>query len=198
MTQWYRLGARKDYEIAVISDPDIPAAQEGIKAVLLDDWQRFEDSFDFVHYTRDSKPYKEAWYIKKRYYDHPVYKYNVYGLFGREQKVTLAVVFRVIRIGDRNVIRLIDCIGDLTCMGSMSSLLDHVLAEYDAEYVDCYEVGIEDASMQQSGWKKTEGSGNIIPNYFAPFLRENIDIYYFSSDKDIVLFKGDGDQDRPN
>lgn len=198
MTQWYRLRKMDKYEIAIINDYDIPAVSEGVPFILMDNWDMFEKNFDFSNYSKESKPYKEAWYIKKRYYDHPIYKYSVYGLLNESKKVALAVVFRVIQINGKKIVRLIDCIGDFNYMGLMSSLLDSVLAENDAEYVDCYEVGVKDEYMQEAGWKRTEGSGNIIPNYFAPFTQENIDIYYFSGDPDIVLFKGDGDQDRPN
>ena len=42
----------------------------------------------------------------------------------------------------------------------------------------------------------------IIPNYFEPFLKKNIKIYFFIDrsleDSRIIIFKGDGDQDRPN
>lgn len=41
---------------------------------------------------------------------------------------------------------------------------------------------------------------SIIPVYFEPFLKENIDIYFaFKSEyKNYTIFKGDSDQDRPN
>ena len=39
---------------------------------------------------------------------------------------------------------------------------------------------------------------NIIPNYFSPFIRENIDIYIRYNDDSTRFFKADGDQDRPN
>ena len=38
-----------------------------------------------------------------------------------------------------------------------------------------------------------------IPNYFEPFERINVDIYFAASvSKGLVLFRGDGDQDRPS
>ena len=40
---------------------------------------------------------------------------------------------------------------------------------------------------------------NILPNYLTPPLFENTEYYYFTSCPDqFVLFKADGDQDRPN
>ena len=68
------------------------------------------------------------------------------------------------------------------------------------EYVDIYEVGIEDEILENSGFlERVEKDVNIIPNYFEPFVQENIEIYYMSNCKDkFRMFKGDGDQDRPS
>ena len=47
--------------------------------------------------------------------------------------------------------------------------------------------------------ERREGDANILPNYLQPPLFENTEYYYFTSDPGrFVLFKADGDQDRPN
>lgn len=198
MVQWYRLRELDDYSVAKIADKTIPGGDKSGEFVRLDTWESVMENFDFDGYTKESKPYKEAWYIKKRYFDHPIYDYDVYGLMTPSGKVGLMMIFRIIKVNGINVVRLIDCIGNFALIKSSTGLLDKILTDYDAEYVDCYETGLPESYMKESGWMKTEGSGNIIPNYFAPFTQENIDIYYFSSDPETVLFKGDGDQDRPN
>ena len=41
----------------------------------------------------------------------------------------------------------------------------------------------------------------IIPNYFEPVINENIDILFAYKKKENIkfnIYKGDGDQDRPN
>lgn len=39
---------------------------------------------------------------------------------------------------------------------------------------------------------------NIIPNYFSPFVKENIEINFFAWDKNnIHVYRGFDDQDRP-
>ena len=46
-----------------------------------------------------------------------------------------------------------------------------------------------------------ESNDMIIPEYFNPFEKKNIDIYFFSNTKQInkvKIFKGDGDMDRPS
>lgn len=198
MIQWYRLHPQNSYSIAKIVDDEIPNVESSAEYIEIASWDDLEKIFDFENYTKAAKPYKEAWYIKKRYFDHPKYNYNIFGIKKADGKVSLLLIFRVISVNDHNIVRLVDCIGDFSAIERASKVLDDVLNKYESEYVDCYETGLPDELMINSGWKKTEGSGNIIPNYFAPFTQENIDIYYFSSDPDIVLFKGDGDQDRPN
>ena len=47
--------------------------------------------------------------------------------------------------------------------------------------------------------ERVEGDGCIIPNYLTPPVHENTEYYYFTNKPEsFVLFKADGDQDRPN
>jgi hypothetical protein len=199
MTHWYRLCKKDSYSIAKVENANIPIVTgNSIKYLKLDSWGDVIKFFDFSdYYNKKPKPLKEEWYIKKRYFDHPIYNYDVYGVIDKSGEHTL-IVFRKIYVGEAVVLRLIDCIGNNDIFRDTSTMMDDLLEKIGAEYVDCYEVGICDEIFQEGGWLKVESSGNIIPNYFAPFVQENIDIYYFSTDSDIVLFKGDGDQDRPN
>ncbi|MDA1382070.1 hypothetical protein PCI56_26850 [Plesiomonas shigelloides subsp. oncorhynchi] len=49
-----------------------------------------------------------------------------------------------------------------------------------------------------SGFIKSSESV-IIPNYFEPFEMRNVKIdYAYKANKDLVIFRGDSDQDRPN
>ncbi len=200
MIQWYRLNPKQEYRIAKIKNAYIPQISNNNKAYIkLNTYKEFEEYFDFDSYQNSlPKPFKEAWYIKKRYYNHPIYKYEIYGLQNNTKKVDTIFIFRKICVDGHNVLRLIDCIGKFKDISFATAMIDKLLQEYDAEYVDCYECGLPEQMFIEAGWLKTEDSENIIPNYFKPFVQENIDIYYFSTDKEIVLFKGDGDQDRPN
>ena len=77
--------------------------------------------------------------------------------------------------------------------------IDKMLKEKH-EYIDIYEVGIEDEILENSGFiERVEEDSNIIPNYFEPFIQKNIEIYYMSNcNSKFRMFKGDGDQDRPS
>lgn len=200
MTQWYRLRRKEEYKIVRIVDPRIPQPSgQQSEFRKYETWEELTADFDFeAYYKTDPKPLKEDWYVKKRYFFHPIYEYDIYGVTDDSHKVSAIFVCRPVHINGSCVLRLVDCIGDPEKIKSATAMIDHLLAQYDAECADCYEAGVPDSFFLEAGWIKTEETENIIPNYFAPFVQENVDIYYFSTDPDVILFKGDGDQDRPN
>lgn len=202
MTHWYRLNKHKDiFKIANIFDKEIPYAEscDQINLIELKEYSVFEDKFDFHKYENSNpKPRKERSYIERRYFKHPIYCYNVYGVEGVSGKMDTVFVFRIQECNGVRALRLIDCIGVLNNITRITMAIDELMVQYDTEYIDCYETGLKDEMFLCSGWKKVIESGNIIPNYFSPYMQENIDINFFSTDPDVVLFKGDGDQDRPN
>ena len=67
------------------------------------------------------------------------------------------------------------------------------------EYVDFYTLGFNEKYIESAGFRKREENCcNIIPNYFEPFERENVDIWVQYDNENTVFFKADGDQDRCN
>ena len=65
-----------------------------------------------------------------------------------------------------------------------------------------YSFGVPINLLEEAGLTNRKNEeGLIIPNYFEPFVKENVDITYAYKADDhhppIRLFKGDGDQDRP-
>ncbi len=200
MTHWYRLGKNSDFKIALVKDNEIPNIQKNDTTYKkYDNWNDLLKDFDFnKYYENNPKPLKEDRYVRRRYFDHPVYNYEVYGHINNLGKAETLFVFRKENYEDECCIRFIDCIGNLENIKYVTGFIDILLEQSNAEYIDLYECGLNDDVLQNAGWKKTTDTENIIPNYFAPFEQKNVDIYYFTSDKDIVLFKGDGDQDRPN
>lgn len=200
LQHWYRLNNKDTYSIAKVIDNNIPIVSEHNQLVLkkFNTFKELETDVDsYIWDNMDAKPYKEKWYIEKRYFNHPIYQYNVYGVID-SGKITTVIFLRLEHCNNQNIIRFIDCIGDYSKIQNITNELDELSKEYDAEYIDIYETGLNDDIFENSGWIKVVDSGNVIPNYFNPFVQDNIDIYYFSNDKEVVLFKGDGDQDRPS
>ena len=93
-----------------------------------------------------------------------------------------------------------DFLGDEKEFNELISYLVEKMFQEKHEYIDIYEIGLEDITLENSGFlERFENDVNIIPNYFEPFVQKNIEIYYMSNCKDkFRMFKGDGDQDRPS
>lgn len=154
---------------------------------------------DFVpeNFKSEFFPNKTPEYIKNRYTNHPFYKYLLLGIFSGEELLLIWVV-REIQIEGSKCIRLVDMTGSFKNLPSIEGNVHEFLKERDAEFIDCYNHGINKEEFINAGFHEVEGSA-VIPNYFEPFCRKNIDIHYaYYSDKPVVIFKGDADQDRPS
>ena len=147
-------------------------------------------------------PKKDLWYLQRRYFAFPHFRYDVWAV--RESGRLLAyAVTRTVSTADTGcapVLRLVDFIGPDAVLPRIGHALDALLRRTGAEYLDCYNAGIDPAVWQQAGLtERKEGDGVVIPNYLTPPLRDNTEYYYFVNRPDnFVLFKADGDQDRPN
>lgn len=202
MSHWYRLNPYVQYRIASIADKFVPVADVEQGVYNLEhyaDFNQLEEKFDFNYYVKEiSKPYKERRYIKRRYFEHPIFKYSIYGAAKAGKKSELLIVLREQPYNGSVALRLVDCIGNYSLLPYITSDIDAILITNHAEYIDIYETGLPDVLLSHGGWRNVSETSNIIPDYFAPYECRNIDIYYSTTDKDVVLFKGDGDQDRPN
>lgn len=202
MNHWYRLAANyEDFKIANVLDRSRPAF--GGKQKELIRLERFEDViryFDFaMYYQSKMKPIKESWYVEKRYFKNPYHQYQVYGVSKEDDSLAgTLLVCRKQNLDNASVLRLVDIIGNVDDAYSVTEALDYLMTVEGVEYVDFYEHGMNRISMLEAGWIQVGTNENIIPNYFAPFCQENIDIYYAVNDGQAFIFKGDGDQDRPN
>jgi len=145
----------------------------------------------------DFYPIKNRNYIINRYLNHPLYKYKLLGIY-KENTLLSIWVYRVEEVDGALCLRIVDMIGTKKRIGDVSHPLAILLRKYNAEYIDCYNYGINNEYFYELGFKDVSGE-TIIPNYFEPYLRENIDIHYaVYSNVPVIIFKADGDQDRPS
>jgi len=200
MKHWYRLNRKSVYKIADIETASIPKIEVSneYKLVKIETFDELVQRFKLDNREKEANvPFKENYYIQERYFNHPVFTYNIYGI-EFEGDISTILITRIVECNNALAIRVIDCIGDFKRIEFITGLLDELLLEYDAEYIDFYETGLSDDIFYNAGWLEVTQTDNIIPEYFSPYECKNIDIYYFSTVENIVLFKGDGDQDRPN
>ncbi len=203
MEHWYRLVKKDSYAIAKVADSVISDYQEHNKQISFVQIKCFEELETFLSkykYDENSEgvPFKSLAYIRKRYFEHPVYNYIIYLIENETDATMTVVILRLQRFKESGALRLIDCIGDISNLKYVTRELDRIVNENGAEYVDCYETGVSEEIMKSAGWENTREHENIIPDYFSPFELRNVNIYYSTSSSRAVLFKGDGDQDRPN
>ncbi len=165
-------------------------------------WHRvraFEEIEEAVETWQTGRvPWKSAEFVRRRYFAHPEYVYEAWHIaYGGRDGL---LICRAQEAEGRSIYRIIDLIGDVSVLAGTEKLFAEQFAEHGYEYVDCLVYGMDEVVMKKAGFtKRTEADGNIIPNYFEPFERRNITIHNYMPKQDqIVMFRGDGDQDRPS
>lgn len=113
------------------------------------------------------------------------------------------IFWRFCTANDARCIRIVDYFGLEGALCGCRECLLRLLREQDAEYIDFLCVGMPEEELMSAGFlNRRECSEWIVPNYFEPFLRENVDVTYscmpLTENFHCVIFKGDSDQDRPN
>ena len=147
-------------------------------------------------------PYKSIEYFLKRYFAHPIYKYEVYGVY-HEHEIETLFVLRVDSYNESRVVRVVDFLGLEKNIRLIAKFLTILILEENFEYADFYCFGLDEDNLKESGFQLLESCNDelIIPNYFNPFVNKNIPIHFFANTQDTHLlrfFKADGDQDRPS
>jgi len=143
-------------------------------------------------------PYKNIDYIVKKYVKHPMYHYKLLYI----HRLNLLIVAREITINQVSILRIVDCMGSLDNLYATPKFLLNYIIDNNYEYVDLLSYGLDVGLLEQGGFSSVniDNTKIIIPMYFEPFLKENkiVRFAYKSKLDNIVLFKADADQDRPN
>lgn len=191
MKHWYRLAAADEYKIATVTDKQIPAIQGNTCKNIVPLYRAEEIPPSFKH-NKNALP-KNKEYMNRRYFHHPIYTYQAF-LFDED----IIVITRNQTYNHSACLRIVDILGDYTQFNRTIPFFDNYMKEKSIEYIDCYNVGLSDEVFLKAGFKDVSLGKNIIPEHFSPFESKNIDIHYSTSNENIILFKGDGDMDRPN
>lgn len=201
MHHYYRLNTPGPggYQLAKPFAPVILPVQSGLAL------QRVESAAELIPLGMPPLPHtpkKDIWYLRRRYFHYPHFTYDVWAAM-LDGKLAAYLVTRTVPAADTGyatVLRLVDFIGPDEALPLLGSALDRLLHQENAEYIDCYNVGIPAAIWRDTGFcERLPDDGTIIPNYLTPPLWENTEYYYFTNKPEgFVMFKADGDQDRPN
>lgn len=143
-------------------------------------------------------PKKSRSYLMNRYAAHQWYSYLFFGVY-HDCDMVAVIVMRKVEAAGGCCLRIIDIVGDYNQMDFMGNDFLKIMLEFDAEYIDCLNYGIP--AQIFSNWGFIEKSGDtVIPNYFEPYVPENVTVQfaYKTERSEYIIFKGDGDQDRPS
>lgn len=205
LKHYYRLSDQKEYKVAkIVHKIILKMVPDSVEKRLLQikSIELFETLFDKKACLEQEGifPKKSMQYLKHRYFEHPVYDYQVFGISDNNFPIKAVLFARSIECNGARILRIIDFIGKIEELGYVSRAIDDILREGSYEYIDFMQDGIGDEIMQNAGFILNEAdSGNIIPNYFEPYECSNINVWYATKHKKgFCIFRGDGDQDRPN
>lgn len=185
-----------DFKIASIPRPEKHESAGGTDLVSLDAEGLSRCDVPSIYY-----PLKSKQYFINRYFRHPYYKYKILAAVDQGGSAVQAVfAVRAIDVNGSRCLRIIDVLGDMDkCRGLEAAFLK-LLREERAEYIDCLNYGLPQELFRRHGFE-VAGPDRVIPNYFEPFLQQYVPIKFAvlnKTDRPYVIFKGDGDQDRPN
>lgn len=199
MDHYYRLVDREDYKIARVADKVIPAAEE--TGYTLERIFSVEEMKQIIpeEMLAAQLMSKDYYYIENRYFKHPIYHYDIWKIVDAEGNSYSVLITRDEKMRDRRVCEIIDHYGRVEDLGRIARALDRLMKENGYEFVDVYSYGIPIEIYEQGGFLRCDkNSENIIPNYFHPFVQENISLRMIKYEfPELRLFRGDGDQDRP-
>jgi uncharacterized protein (UPF0179 family) len=195
MAHFYRLSRSREYKIASVKDDYIAECpvNKGARVIQVRNFDDFK-TIGVIYEQNAIK--KEDWYIKHRYFEHPIYQYKMFFVEYNSEK--LVIIAREQKANGGQCLKVVDLIGKYELLPYATEFFDIHMKNNQYEYVDCYFTGIKEAVFKQAGWENREERDIVIPNYFEPFEQQNIDLYYSTKPQGIIMLRGDSDQDRPN
>ena len=157
--------------------------------------------FTFSNY-KSRIPFKNWEYFNKRYFLHPIFKYQVFGIFLKKKLISI-LVMREVHIKSSSALRVIDYYGEESPFKYLYNFFKELINTNNYEYIDLLCHGMNKKIIESAGFIEIplKSKKIIIPNYFDPFIKKNIPIYFYIDkklDSHVRFFKGDADQDRPN
>jgi hypothetical protein len=182
-----------EYKHSYIKSQELSFKRVGLKDL--------EDNFDFNKCTFQL-PFKDLNYFQRRYFQHPIYDYDLYGSY-RNNKLEAVIVVRIFKYLDSTCMRIVDFYGQENFLEFITSNLIELMYEANHEYIDFYCEGLSKKMILKAGFLEVDFKNKelVIPNHFEPFVQKNIAISYFTDSQcieNLRIFKADGDQDRPS
>ena len=149
----------------------------------------------------DQPPKKTLNFILNRFLKHPKYQYMIFATL-KNKKIISICILRMLKKNTVTVFKIVDYVGHEKFFASYGFIFYKLIKQYSAEYIDFYSHGISEKYILEAGFiDRRKYKDLIIPEYFEPYIKKNIDLMYGyinKTKKKVKIFKADGDRDRPN
>ena len=158
-----------------------------------------EDLRDVASKFEFAKTLKDIEYLSHRYLNHPRFNYEVREVLLNTETVGI-LFFRRLFANDRSCMRIIDVVGAEACLKSAIRPLVLEMQQNEDEYIDLLSWGLDSNQLNEAGLVNCRDFADcVVPEYFSPFNQTNVDRWLFTNLPETeIIYKGDGDQDRPN
>jgi hypothetical protein len=201
LSQYYILN-RKAINFKIAKIPNSLYLNDGFVSQSTHTLKKIFNILELIDYNLDITyyPKKSITYLYNRFFLHPIYKYDFWGVFDDNEKLKVVLVIRKISINGTSALRIVDVLGAIENLNNMQLAFQKLLVNEKAEYIDLMNAGISAEVFEKIGFKTLDVTGEIIiPNYFEPFIQKNIVIKCaYKAPYNYVMFKADADQDRPS
>jgi len=154
--------------------------------------------------SNENLPRKSWNYLLNRYVRHPYYEYEIRTVTS-DGHLRAILVWRRVLAPTGYILRIVDVIGDANVLARCGATLRRELVTANCEYMDLMHWGVSSEALRSGGFVSPEDHPELVlPNYFEPFERRNVEIEIAFridpklADKRIFLYRADSDQDRPN
>lgn len=204
MNQYYILNESiTEYFIAEVHEKVVwqGEVEQPLKLFEISAFSELKERYNINSNEVGQIPYKDEWYVEKKFFCNPRRKYKVFGISRNinDTQIKGFVVTRECHYKGATALRILDFYGKQELFAKIGAAFHEILLLNQYEYVDFYTLGFNEKYIESAGFRKREENCcNIIPNYFEPFERENVDIWVQYDNENTVFFKADGDQDRCN
>ena len=199
MDHYYRLADIDNYLIAIIKNKEIEQVPdsgyrltpiytiEDIKSIISED------------YWVSHAPRKNYEYLKWRYFDHPIFNYEIWGICAGQCHPQSILITREEHANGASSCKIVDFYGDVNDLVRITQALDELITNRKYEFIDIYSYGVPVEIYEKAGFSKCDvSSDNIITNFFQPYTPVNSDIFLVTPYiPETILFRGDSDQDKP-
>lgn len=197
----------EDYHLIGNYQPDNcelkPDAAKDVKLIDLPEDQFKSFFLKISSITVDQLPEKTSDYFICKYFRNPFYSYHAFGII-KDDEAKAVMIYRLAVHSGHTALRVAEIIGSTVDVPNIQGSLINLLQHHNAEYIDVYSHGVPISEFMNMGFTPHMVEDHIIiPNYFEPFVRKNVAIGYayhasISSHAGYRIYKGDGDQERPN